>query len=47
VSLRDGDEERHNWWCGFTEALNEVIAKIEEIDESTGEIQGANEIFRR
>jgi len=28
------DKDEYNWWCGFVEALDEVMAKLEEIKGS-------------
>lgn len=28
------DKDQYNWWCGFVEALNEMMAKIEEIESN-------------
>ena len=29
------DKDECNWWCGFAEALGEVMAKLEEISDRT------------
>jgi hypothetical protein len=30
-----GNKDEYNWWCGFAEALGEVMAKIDEISDGT------------
>jgi hypothetical protein len=43
---RDGDREQYDWWCGFTEALGEVMAKITEVADTTEYMQAWNDVER-
>ena len=34
LAQKNNDKDQYNWWCGFVEALNEMMAKIEEIESN-------------